>query len=96
MIRIRSATYPDGKTYIEVHLPPLSDPQLYILECVVDAIWSVVDSQADSRQIAPLDIEKPQGGHPGVGGPVSSSQKGVTDGNRSKKQPITKHQARAP
>jgi hypothetical protein len=93
MIRIRSATYPDGKTYTEVHLPPLSDPQLYSLECVVDAIWSVVDY---SRQIAPLDIEKPQGGHPGVGGSVSSSQKGVSDGNRSKKQPITKHPARDP
>ena len=94
MIRIRSANYPDGKVYTEVHLPPLSHPQLYILECVVDAIWSIVESQEGSRQMAQLDIEKPQGGHPGVGGPVSSSLKGVTDANRSKKQPITKHKVR--
>ena len=46
MYRIRTCRYRDGKPYIRVELPPLSEPQLYILESVVDAIWSVVAPQA--------------------------------------------------
>ena len=46
MYRIRTCHYPDGRPYIRVDLPPLSDPQLYILESVVDAIWSVIAPQA--------------------------------------------------
>ena len=32
--------------YIRVELPPLSHSQLYILDCVVDAIWKVVAPRA--------------------------------------------------
>lgn len=46
MYRIRTCRYRDGKPFIRVELPPLSEPQLYILETVVDAIWSVVAPQA--------------------------------------------------
>lgn len=46
MYRIRTCRYPDGTAYIRVDLPPLSDPQLDILESVVSAIWRVVDPQA--------------------------------------------------
>jgi hypothetical protein len=46
MFRIQTCRYPDGTSYIRVHLPLMSDPQLYILESVVDAIWRVLNPQA--------------------------------------------------
>jgi hypothetical protein len=46
MYRIQTCRYPDGTPYIRVDLPPMSDPQLYILEVVVDAIWTVLNPQA--------------------------------------------------
>jgi len=46
MYRIQTSRYPDGAPYIRVDLPPLSHSQLYILDCVVDAIWKVVPPQA--------------------------------------------------
>ncbi len=46
MYRIQTSRYPNGAPYIRVDLPPLSDPQLYILDCMVDAIWKVVAPQA--------------------------------------------------
>jgi len=42
MYRIRASRYPDGSPYLQVDLPPLSEPQLYILDSVVHAIWSVL------------------------------------------------------
>ena len=46
MYRIQTSRYPDGAPYVRVDLPPLSHSQLYILDCVVDAIWKVVAPQA--------------------------------------------------
>lgn len=46
MYRIRTSRYPDGSPYIRVELPPLSDPQLDLLESVVSAIWRIVAPQA--------------------------------------------------
>jgi hypothetical protein len=46
MIRVRSSCYPDGRPYLQVHLPPLTHEQLYILESVVDIIWEVLGHKA--------------------------------------------------
>lgn len=61
--RIETDHYPDGKPYIRVELPPMSDPQLYILESVVSAIWNVVDPKAGPT-LAWLPRQRSDGAEP--------------------------------
>lgn len=52
MIRIRTSRYPDGQPYLQVDLPPLSDPQLYLLDCVVDALWRILAPPAGPTAVS--------------------------------------------
>jgi hypothetical protein len=53
MYRIRTSYYPDGSPHLQVDLPPLSEPQLYLLECVVDAVWCLLGPQAPPTWYGP-------------------------------------------
>jgi hypothetical protein len=93
MYRIEPSRYPDGRPYLRVELPPMSHPQLYVLESVVSALWNVLEPQAgptlvwlptqSSSSAGPVPApktEKPQGGHPGAQEPTHlSTVKGDND-----------------
>ena len=79
MYRIESRYRSNGRPYIRVELPMMSDPLMDILESVVSAIVRTVEPEAGPiyywvpRQNSRLDeaelgdeAEKPQGGHPGA------------------------------
>ena len=66
MYRIQACSYPDGTPYIRVDLPPLSDPQLVILDSVVDAIWGVLNPLAGPTFVwLPPQSSSPTGPEPG-------------------------------
>ena len=95
MYRIESCHRPNGRPYIRVELPMMSDPLLDILESVVRAIARTVEPEAgpiyywvprpsSSPPIAEPELgdelKKPQGGHPGAEKPTHlSTGKGEND-----------------